>query len=97
MTRARLETIKEIFHAALDCEPDQLKAFLDKRCGSDETLRSKVEDLLAAHRQSGDFIETPIATLANGRITDDHESDVLTGQTIGHYKVSKLIGAGGMG
>jgi hypothetical protein len=24
MTPARLQTIKEIFHAALDCEPDQL-------------------------------------------------------------------------
>src|SRR6266508_6039863 len=91
-----LETIEDIFHAALDCAPDQLNAFLDKQCAGDEALRHKVEELLAAHRQAGSFVETPIAVLATS-IVEDGETDSLTGQTIGHYKVSKLIGAGGMG
>ena len=60
-------------------------------------MRRKVEELLAARRQAGSFIETPIANVANSRIADDHGSALLIGQTIGHYEIAKLIGAGGMG
>src|SRR2546422_11675661 len=92
----RLETVEEIFHAALDCAPDQLNAFLDKSCAGDEVLRCKVEELLAAHQQAGSFIETPVATLDTS-IVENGQTDLLVGQTIGHYQISKLIGAGGMG
>jgi eukaryotic-like serine/threonine-protein kinase len=93
----RLETVEEIFHAALQCEPDDLRAFLDERCASHTILRRKVEELLAAHREAGDFIETPVADLSSSTIADDHERDLLIGQTVGHYKVVRRISAGGMG
>jgi eukaryotic-like serine/threonine-protein kinase len=96
MTPTRLQTIKEIFHAALDCEPDQLDAFLDETCAGDEVLHANVEALLASHRQAGNFIETPLASLA-ASIVKNGRSDVLMGQMIGHYKISKRIGRGGMG
>jgi serine/threonine protein kinase len=60
-------------------------------------LRDKVEELLAAHRQAGNFIETPVADLARSSIAPDDGTDLLIGHTIGHYKISKRIGAGGMG
>jgi serine/threonine-protein kinase len=60
----RLETIKEIFHAALDCAPDQLNAFLDQTCAGNEDLRNKVEELLTSHRQGESFIESSIGAAA---------------------------------
>src|SRR5438874_1694043 len=96
MTPARLQTIEEIFHAALDQEPDQIGAFLDTACEGDEVLRRKVEALLASHQRAGSFIETTVAGIAT-RIIENGQADLLVNQTIGHYKISKRIGIGGMG
>ena len=92
-----LETVEEIFHAALAGDPEQLSAFLDERCAGDEALRGKVEQLLAAHGQADGFIETRIATFASSILTDADDTDLLIGQRIGHYKVLQRISAGGMG
>src|SRR5216117_4430864 len=96
MTPARLQTIEEIFHAALDQESDQVGAFLDTACEGDDVLRRKVEALLASHQRADSFIETPVAGIAT-RIMENGQADLLVGRTIGHYKISKRIGTGGMG
>src|SRR5947207_9960273 len=96
MTPARLQTIEEIFHAALDQEPDRIGAFLDATCEGDELLRRKVEALLASHQRAGGFIETSAVGITT-RIIENGQADLLVGRTIGHYKISKRIGTGGMG
>src|SRR6478609_7764638 len=96
MTPARLQTIEEIYRAALDQEPNKIGPFLDTACEGDEPLRRKVEALLSSRQQARSFIEKSAVGLATKIIQND-QADLLVGQTIGHYKISERIGSGGMG
>jgi serine/threonine protein kinase/Tfp pilus assembly protein PilF len=104
MTSARLQAVEEIFHAALDCEPGQVSAFLDKTCVGDEGLRSKVEALLTSHREAEGFIETAIG--AAGAELVDQMRTPRSGRGVrpskamadfGDYELLEEIGRGGQG
>src|ERR1051326_1840702 len=98
MTRAQLKNIEEIFHAALDCDPSRLSAFLDTACAGDELVRRKVEALLTSYQASTDFIEQPPIALAAKIIQNEAEPvESIIGRIIGHYKIIEPIGTGGMG
>ena len=59
MKPERWQQLDELFHAALQHEPEERAAFLDEGCAGDEALRRQVEALLAAHEEAGSFIENP--------------------------------------
>ncbi len=96
MTPARFQTIEEIFLAAVEQEPEKVSAFLDTACEGDAVLRREVGELLASDQRAGRFIERSTVGLAT-KVIQNQQADSLVGRTIGHYKLSERIGAGGMG
>ena len=90
------EDIKSIFSEALEKQtPQERAAYLDKACGSDASLRAKVEALLKAHEQAGSFLDAPPfdpnVTLNTSPLTEG------PGTIIGRYKLLEQIGEGGFG
>lgn len=55
-----LEKLKAIFgEASAISSPEARAAYLDEACAGDDTLRERVESLLAASAKLGNFLETP--------------------------------------
>jgi eukaryotic-like serine/threonine-protein kinase len=88
--------LMEIFSEALELKSAEERAdYLDRVCGSDRSLRGRVEGLLRAHVEDDDFLESPAAPP-----TVTIESPSLSegpGTVIGPYKLREQIGEGGMG
>lgn len=92
MDSQRWKQIDEIFHAALEYEPPARDAFLTKACKEDESLRAEIEALIASHQKDSTFFDTPASDLAAEYLAQKDNIGAL-----GHYKIVKKIGSGGMG
>ena len=90
---ARWEHIKELFMAALEQPAEERDAFLDNACGEDQSLRAEIDRLLAHHEHADEsFLESPIPN-----IFSEIDAALTPGEEIGHYKILRHIGTGGMG
>src|SRR5262249_2889216 len=85
-----------IFLAVLDlATPAERAGYLDQACAGDEGLRVRVEQLLAAHQGTGDFMGQPAQALVS--TLDGAGPGECAGTTVGAYKLLEQIGEGGMG
>ena len=73
------------------------EAYLDQACGSDESLRQRVVDLLRAHAEAGDFFEASSMDLGNVTSLTEVPVSEDFGAVIDRYKLLEKIGEGGMG
>ena len=90
MNDERWTIVDRLFDAALEREPHERAAFLDKACADDEALRREVDSLLAHDSRAAGFLSTPAAALmGNGRS--------VIGRQLGPYAIHSRLGAGGMG
>ncbi len=83
-----------LFTEAVAKSPSERPVFLDDACQNDGILRAKVEALLRAHDELGEFLHTtPNVVSARGPASPD----LQPGQRIGHYRLVEQIGEGGCG
>jgi serine/threonine protein kinase/Flp pilus assembly protein TadD len=85
---------RAVFLAALDCHgTDEQNRFLEQACGADAALRTRVEELLRAHRDAGAFL----CGAEKLDATSDQPITERPGSVIGPYKLLEQIGEGGFG
>jgi tetratricopeptide (TPR) repeat protein/predicted Ser/Thr protein kinase len=110
LTPERYQQVKQVFQEACRCEPAERASYLDAACGADVELRGEVEALLAHDGKT--FPVKPgisaAAALGLGRM-DAHDREGSSGpvgfrsataklpERIGHYRIIRKIGQGGMG
>ncbi|MEM9057311.1 MAG: serine/threonine-protein kinase [Pseudomonadota bacterium] len=86
--------IQQIFHEALEADPADLDAFVDRACGGDATLEREVRALLAGHRSDGPDFERIIGDVADGALSREA---IGPGARVGPYSLLSRLGEGGMG
>ncbi len=96
MTPQRFQQISQIYHATLECEPEQRAAFLQQSCGGDRDLRQEVESLLASEKSAEAFFSSK-GTKEKAKRLGGKPSQSLVGRTLDNYQVLSLLGVGGMG
>src|SRR5437867_3189331 len=86
--------IESILVAAVEIDSEAARrAFVDKACAGDLSLKQRVEELVANHFRAGSFLESPAAGVA----TIDEAITERPGTVIGPYKLLEQIGEGGFG
>ena len=101
MSPERWQQISRIFKSAISLNGEARAAYVADQCGTDSTLRSEVERLLASHQRAS------AENFIGGRAADDgavllvEDVDLKPrlekGQQLGSYLILDQLGAGGMG
>lgn len=97
MNSERFKKIEEIYHAVLQVSLEKQPAFLEKECGGDVELKAEVETLLFFENNPITLINSSPEDLAAEFLAEKESSVDFLNKEIGHYKIIKFIGKGGMG
>src|SRR5580693_468460 len=88
-----------VFSAARRLPPNERAAYLDGACAGDAALRQRVEELLRASEEAGEFLQNPAANAPGPartiRVTLPPVEKL--GDRVGRYKILQQIGEGGCG
>jgi len=95
MNAEQFKRVREIFEAALESDPADLRAWLDARCGADAQLRQEVGALLQINSRAGSFLADDVASRLPELLSED--GALAPGTQIGSYTIERELGRGGMG
>jgi eukaryotic-like serine/threonine-protein kinase len=102
MSTTRWRRIEEIFERACELQNEALEVFLNQACAQDQALRTEIESLLAADRSQDDALRRIVSEAGTAaeeaERAVEHEAALgLMGTCLGPYKLTNLLGTGGMG
>jgi eukaryotic-like serine/threonine-protein kinase len=90
------ERTQQLYHAALERDPQERAAWLEHACADDAALRREVESLLAASAEVGDFLLSPALRVEARALAAEQQLSAV-GQQLNQYQLVARLGAGGMG
>lgn len=95
MTPERWQRLQVLFDRALELDPQARAEFVVAECGEDLSLREQLLSLIMASATDDDRFEERVdGAIASMMLRD---AELSPGHRIGHYKIVRLIGRGGMG
>jgi tetratricopeptide (TPR) repeat protein/predicted Ser/Thr protein kinase len=97
MSQAMHQRTKAIFLEACQLEGDERNRYLDRACDGDEQLRSVVESMLEADRTPLDMTGSDVRPHLQRALDEADTSPEETPVRIGRYRVTGVLGRGGMG
>lgn len=95
MTTVQWRRVRDLFEAALDRDPGEALAWLEREAADDPEVAEEAASLFAHHSESGCFMAQPVADRA-GQLLDESPG-LEAGATLGPYSIVREIGRGGMG
>jgi len=96
MDAARWERIQALFHEVGDLARPAQRAFLEAECPEDPALMEEVLALLEEDARSDSQLDRDAAYVA-GQVLEERIPPALLDQQFGPYRVTQLLGQGGMG
>jgi serine/threonine protein kinase len=99
MNPERWRQVRELLTSAMELDPAERSAYVDRHCSSDPTLRQELEKLLAVEDEvPSSFLGlAALEQVASEAISIPASDELAVGTQLGPYEVEALLGAGGMG
>jgi serine/threonine-protein kinase len=93
MDPRRWERIQHLFHDALERPAERRQAFVHDACKDDPELAEEVLALLAEDEAAASLLDRGVAETADAVL----EGSIVVPRRIGPYRVTRMLGEGGMG
>lgn len=97
MTSSPIERLRDIVLTATSLEPALRAAYLDRVCAGDPSLRRQAERLMAAESIAVSEVEHGLDSLARAVNAELGADLPAIGQSVGPYRLERLLGVGGSG
>src|SRR5688572_10071955 len=95
--QASAERAERIFDGALQLPPAEREEYVKRACGTDDSLRRRVEVLLQSNEEAAGFMTEPAMPAVPPTVVMSVPLTEKAGDRIGRYKLLQAIGEGGCG
>jgi serine/threonine protein kinase len=95
VTPEQRRRVRDLFEMAVERDPADVAAWVDREAADDSTVRAEVLSLVQHHSRAGAFLSEPIVEHAPDLLADDEP--LAPGAQVGVYTIVRELGRGGMG
>jgi len=96
MNPSRWERVQTLFHLAADLPADERGGYVRSECEDDPTVADEVLSMLEADARGDSLLDRDVSHLARA-VLDSPSVPVLPMDSFGPYRITNMLGEGGMG